>query len=227
MKRKIEIQDISLLLKGRYGMSYCLNFGCQNPHNLDRTGICHACGTDLLLNSRYLALQVIRQNRFSRTFLAIDRSKPNRSPSIIKQIFSQKEPALFQQEAMKLKELRQHDQIPTLLDALEHKDYQYLIQEFIDGKNLAEELKSGYFSEIKVHSLLLDLLPMLQFVHQHQVVYRGIKPKNIIRRASDRKLCLVDFETAKLSADKAFLETEAMIGSSAYAIAQGVLTIDR
>ncbi|MBW4517684.1 MAG: protein kinase [Timaviella obliquedivisa GSE-PSE-MK23-08B] len=135
-------------------MSYCLNSGCHTPHHLDRAEVCHACGTALLLNSRYLALRVIGQNRFSKTFLAIDCSQPNRSSCVIKQVFLQKETTLFQQEAMRLKELGQHDQIPTLLDALEDEDDQYLIQEFIDGENLAEELKSGCFSEIKVHSLL-------------------------------------------------------------------------
>jgi serine/threonine protein kinase len=204
-------------------MSYCLNSGCQNPYNLDRAEICYACGADLRLDNCYLALQLIGQNRFSRTFLAIDGSQPNGSLCVIKQVSPPKETALFQQKAMLLKELGQHHQIPTLLDAFEHEGYQYLIEEFIDGENLAKELASDRFSEIKVCSLLLDLLPVLEFVHQHQAIHQDIKPKNIIRRTGDRKLCLVDFETAKLSVGKALLETETIVGSAAYASPEQLL----
>jgi serine/threonine protein kinase len=208
-------------------MSYCLNSGCQNPHNPDRAEVCHTCGTDLLLDNCYLALHLMGQGRFGRTFLAIDRTQLDSSRCVIKQVFPQKETALFYREANRLKELGQHDQIPALLNALEHEGCQYLVQEFINGENLAQELESGCVSdrvsEIKVRQLLIDLLPVLQFVHQHQVIHRDIKPKNIIRRTGDRKLCLVDFETAKLTAGTALLETDTMIGSAAYAAPEQLL----
>jgi serine/threonine protein kinase len=42
----------------------------------------------------------------------------------------------------------------------------------------------GRFSEAKIKDLLLDLLPVLQFIHAGQVIHRDIKPENIIRRRS-------------------------------------------
>ncbi|MEK9515531.1 AarF/UbiB family protein, partial [Limnospira fusiformis PMC 851.14] len=74
---------------------------------------------------------------------------------------------------------------------------QYLIQEFIEGETLEQELDKGAFTENKISSLLKDLLPVLYFVHKHKVIHRDIKPENIIRRASDNKLVIVDFGASK------------------------------
>ncbi len=52
-------------------------------------------------------------------------------------------------------------------------------------------------SEIQIRELLADLLPVLEFIHSHNVIHRDIKPENIIRRASDGKPVLIDFGGAK------------------------------
>jgi serine/threonine protein kinase len=72
------------------------------------------------------------------------------------------------------------------------------VQEFIEGENLLVELeKQGTFGEEKIRGLLLDLLPILEVVHQAQVIHRDIKPENIMRRGSDGKLFLIDFGGSK------------------------------
>ncbi|GAC1472110.1 MAG: hypothetical protein NVS2B14_18620 [Chamaesiphon sp.] len=64
-----------------------------------------------------------------------------------------------------------------------------MVQQFIDGQNLAQELAEvGAFNETQIQQLLNDLLPILQFIHSRQVIHRDIKPENIIRRRSDRQL---------------------------------------
>ena len=60
--------------------------------------------------------------------------------------------------------------------------------------------------------MLRNLLPIIQFVHDRQVVHRDIKPENIVRRQSDCALVLVDFGAAKVATDK----TGTVIGSAAY-----------
>lgn len=203
-------------------MSYCFNPHCQNPDNPDRTDVCQVCQTDLFLGDRYLALQMIGQGNFGRTFLAIDRQQPNSPRCVVKQFFphnldNPKAVALFQQEALRLKELERHERIPELIDVLEQGGRLYLVQEWIDGENLAQELAQiGSFSEIRIRQLLLNLLPILQFIHEQQVIHRDIKPENIIRRTSDRQLYLVDFGAAKLATGTALLKTGTMIGSAAY-----------
>lgn len=101
---------------------------------------------------------------------------------------------MFRLEAQRLEELGNHPQIPKLLEYFEsvgNQDNvadQYIAQEFIDGQNLEQELAQyGVFTEADIRSLLKELLPVLQFVHDHQVIHRDIKPSNIIRRR-DRQL---------------------------------------
>jgi serine/threonine protein kinase len=191
-------------------MSYCLNPRCPKPENPTRTNFCLTCGSKLLLKDRYRTIKPLGQGGFGKTFLAIDEDKPSHPPCVIKQFFPQaqgtntvhKAAELFTQEAARLDELGRHPQIPELLAYFSQDSQQYLVQEFIDGIDLAHELAiNGAFNEAQVRSLLNDLLPVLQFVHQHQVIHRDIKPENIIRRTSlirgDSQLVLVDFGASK------------------------------
>lgn len=52
-----------------------------------------------------------------------------------------------------------------------------------------EELTPGKkLSESYVIALLQNLLETLVFVHQHHVIHRDIKPRNLIRRQQDGKI---------------------------------------
>ncbi|WP_293350008.1 MULTISPECIES: serine/threonine-protein kinase [unclassified Microcoleus] len=213
-------------------MSYCLNPACQNPQNADRTQFCLNCGTKLLLRERYRAIKPLGRGGFGRTFLAVDEDKPSKPRCAIKQFFplsqgtssAEKAAELFNREAVRLDELGKHPQIPELLAHFQQERYQYLVQEFIEGENLQQELaRSGPFSESQVLRLLKDLLPVLQFVHDRNVIHRDIKPPNIIRRRVSQtpiiytyptltgELVLVDFGAAKLV--EGLRETGTVIGS--------------
>jgi len=74
---------------------------------------------------------------------------------------------LFKVEAAQLDELgHTHPQIPELLAYFTQENQQYLVQEFIDGQNLADELENnGAFNEDQIIALLNNLLPVLRFVH--------------------------------------------------------------
>lgn len=212
-------------LKSKIRMSYCLNAYCPNPQNPGVAIFCVSCGTKLLLKDRYRAIKPIGQGGFGKTFLAVDEDKPSKPPCVIKQFFPlvqgasnlQKASELFNQEAIQLDELGQHPQIPDLLAYFTLDNQQYLVQEFIDGKTLSQELaQNGAFNETQVKQFLSDLLPILQFVHSHQVIHRDIKPDNIIRRKSDRKLFLVDFGASKTASGTALQKTGTSIGSPEY-----------
>ncbi|OUL35820.1 serine/threonine protein kinase [Nostoc sp. T09] len=206
-------------------MSYCLNPRCPKPENSDDVKFCLTCGAKLLLKERYRAIKPIGQGGFGRTFLAVDEDKPSKPRCVIKQFYPQaqgtntvqKAVELFTQEAVQLDELGKHPQIPELLAYFTQEDRQYLVQEFIDGKNLAQEsVEQGAFSEVQIRQLLNDLLPVLQFCHSKQVIHRDIKPENIILRASDRKLVLVDFGASKSATSTALNRTGTSIGSPEY-----------
>ncbi len=206
-------------------MNQCLNPDCLAV-NLETHRFCQKCGQKLWLKDRYQALKLIGQGGFGKTFLAIDHDKPSKPQCVIKQFFPQgqgtgglqKAAELFAEEAKRLDELGKHPQIPELLAYFIHEDQrQYLVQEYIAGQNLEQELKSqGNFNQDKIRALLLDLLSVLDFIHQRQVIHRDIKPENIIRRAQDNKLVLVDFGAAKAVTPINRSVTGTMIGSAEY-----------
>ncbi|MGF1492308.1 MAG: protein kinase [Microcoleaceae cyanobacterium] len=212
-------------------MSYCLNPRCPCPQNSPEdhqtASRCSTCGSKLLLQGRFSAILPIGGGGMGRTFLAMDHAQGKlKTPCVLKQFFPQsqspitrqKATELFTQEALRLRELGSHDQIPTLLDTFEADGCLYLAQQFIEGLTLLQELDTiGPFSEAKIIALLSDLLPVLDFIHQHQVIHRDIKPENIIRRKSDQKLVLVDFGGAKYSEDLFHPKTGTLIGTIGYA----------
>lgn len=206
-------------------MSYCLNPSCPNPQNPAGTTFCLSCGSKLLLKERYRAIKPIGQGGFGKTFLAVDEDKPSKPRCVIKQFFPQaqgtstvqKAAELFTQEAVRLDELGKHPQIPELLAYFCQNSQQYLVQEFIEGEDLGQELaKQGVFQEEQIRYLLGNLLPVLQFVHQHQVIHRDIKPENIIRRSRDQQLFLVDFGASKVATGNALAQTGTVIGSMGF-----------
>ncbi|MFN6460306.1 MAG: protein kinase domain-containing protein [Nostoc sp. DedVER02] len=206
-------------------MSYCLNPHCPKPENPSDVKFCRTCGSKLLLKERYRAIKPIGQGGFGKTFLAVDEDKPSKPRCVIKQFYPQsqgtntlaKAVELFNQEAVRLDELGKHPQIPELLAYFTQEARQYLVQEFIDGQNLAQELAHlGAFNETQIRQLLNDLLSVLQFCHARHVIHRDIKPENIILREKDNKLVLVDFGAAKSATGAALNQTGTSIGSPEY-----------
>ncbi|MFN8797284.1 MAG: protein kinase domain-containing protein, partial [Pseudanabaena sp.] len=131
---------------------------------------------------------------------------------------------LFEQEAKRLDDLGKHPQIPELLSFTIHEGKQYLIQEFIDGETLEQELaRVGAFSEQQVRDVLVEVLQILEFVHSKSVIHRDISPDNIIRRRSDKKLVLVDFGAAKHATATLLAKTGTGIGKPSYGAPEQML----
>lgn len=172
-------------------MSYCINPKCLQPQNSDQEKYCQSCGFSLLLHNRYRPIQPIGQGGFGRTFLARDESRPSHPYCVIKEFdFPEKNASynhavkLFNQEAVRLDCLGEHPQIPRLLAYFEEHQLLLLVQEYIPGKTLLQELEDdGLFDEPKIWQILRDLLPVLKFIHDRDIIHRDIKPANLIRRS--------------------------------------------
>jgi WD40 repeat protein/tRNA A-37 threonylcarbamoyl transferase component Bud32 len=208
-------------------MTCCLNPACQQPQNADDVEFCLSCGTKLtvLLRGRYRVMRPIGQGGFGRTYLALDDDRL-KARCVIKQFSPQlqgtkaleKAVKLFEQEAVRLYELGEHPQIPALLAYFEHDKRLYLVQQFIEGNTLLQELaQNGVFIEQRIREVLAGILPILKFVHDHQVIHRDITPSNIIRRKFDNKLVLIDFGVAKLLSVEATNQPGTKIGTEGYA----------
>ncbi|MGD1948671.1 MAG: protein kinase [Leptolyngbyaceae cyanobacterium] len=187
-------------------MICCLNPDCFVPVNPEGVTVFQSCGSPLteLLRNRYRPIKPLGQGGFGKTYLAEDIDRLN-TRCVIKQFARQssnksfdKALTLFTQEAVRLNELGEHPQIPSLLAYFEQQENFYLVQQIIEGNTLLQEVKKeGPFDEAKIRSLLHYILPVLQFIHDRKVIHRDINPTNIIARQKDNKPVLIDFGIAK------------------------------
>lgn len=185
---------------------------------------------DFLLGGRYQITSVIAAGGFGRTYLAQDTQRPGNPSCVVKKLmparrdtkFLQVARRLFNTEAEILEVLGKHQQIPTLFAYFETDEEFYLIEEYIPGHTLHEELPpiENLKSESFVISMLKEVLEVLAFVHEHRVIHRDIKPANIIRSTKDSRLVLIDFGAVKLMQPPSSEETElatVAIGTKGYA----------
>ncbi len=99
----------------------------------------------------------------------------------------------LRREANALRDL-EHSHIPKFYHSFELGNYYYIVQEYIEGHDLSQEIIAGEpIREDKAIIILREILEILKFVHEKNIIHRDIKPANIIRRQSDNKLFLIDF----------------------------------
>ncbi|MHC5935241.1 protein kinase domain-containing protein [Nostoc sp.] len=208
-------------------MSYCLNPICPNPENLVYSQRCQSCGSQLLLRDRYQVIKPLGQGGFGATFLANDQGLPGEPSCVIKQLRpSGSAPhvlkmarELFDREAKTLGKIGNHPQVPRLLDYFEDHEQFYLVQEYISGDTLQEEVKlNGILSETGVKQFLSEVLPLLQYIHEQKVIHRDIKPANLIRRTQDSRMVLIDFGAVKDQVSQAATSQSGQTALTAYAI---------
>ncbi|MBD1940798.1 serine/threonine protein kinase, partial [Coleofasciculus sp. FACHB-712] len=158
------------------------------------------------LSGRYQIIKHLGGGGFGQTYLAEDQQLPGNPQCVVKQLKPKANDSLtlevarrlFDREVQVLYRLGNHNQIPQLLAHFEEEQEFYLVQEFIEGHELKQELPVGkQLREDFVIVLLQDLLEVLAFVHQQDVIHRDIKPSNLIRRKQDGKLVLIDFGAVK------------------------------
>jgi serine/threonine protein kinase len=158
-----------------------------------------------ILRHRYKIIEKLADGGFGETYLAEDLDIPaNPKPKCVvkrlqPQMINPEVLRLFDKEGETLYRLGQnHNKIPKLFAYFQEDQEFYLIQEFIDGNDLKSEINlSKPWSEIQVKQLLQELLEVLEYVHQNNVIHRDIKPENIMRRRHDGKLILIDFGAVK------------------------------
>jgi serine/threonine protein kinase len=184
-----------------------------------------------ILNDRYRIIRQIGRGGFGRTYLAEDTHR-YREKCVLKEFAPQvesdrdlrKAEELFEREAGILYQLK-HEQIPKfealLRTRVEGKESLFLVQEYIDGDTYWELLqRGGKFSEKEVIRLLVELLPVLEYIHAQNLIHRDISPDNLIRRNNDGKPFLIDFGCVKVAANAVSKSTGqwiTLIGKKGYA----------
>ena len=207
--------------------TYCIATGCPKPKNAPNARLCKTCGSKLWLRDRYRVLGALGRGGFGATFLARDQSLPGYPSCVIKQLRPTTEVPnllemardLFQREANILGKIGNHPQLPRLLDYFEIAHEFYLVQEHVSGSTLQKEVKhGGPFTESGVKQFLTEILPVVQYIHSHEIIHRDIKPANLIRRAQDKQLVMIDFGAVKDKVNPPTIDPSDQTALTAYAI---------
>lgn len=127
---------------------------------------------------------------------------------------------LFQRETAILKQLR-HPQIPNYIDSFSSGHGRtlalVLVQDLVDGVDLADEIAARRPTVDRVLDTLDELLSILEYLHAlaPPVIHRDIKPKNIMRRR-DGRLVLIDFGAVKDAVHASFDPGMSLVGTVGY-----------
>ncbi|HPZ07720.1 MAG TPA: protein kinase [Candidatus Eremiobacteraeota bacterium] len=199
-------------------MLFCEKCGHNNS---DEACFCQKCGEKIIvrtqsgfigkgviLDGRYEIKRMIKAGGMGAVYEAIDRRFLDKPCAIKEMLSDYTNPAdqqymikSFKKEAELLHDLR-HPNMPIVKDYfIEHSRY-YLVMDYIEGKDL-ETIIQGYFPVgvpiDKVIHWSLQILDALDYLHSQSppIVYRDLKPGNIMLRNSDEKLMLIDFGIAR------------------------------
>ncbi|MCC3427616.1 MAG: serine/threonine protein kinase [Microcoleus sp. PH2017_01_SCD_O_A] len=183
----------------------------------------------ITLNNHYRIVRELGHGGFGRTYLAEDAHRFN-EPCVLKEFAPQvqgsyalqKSEELFEREAGVLYKL-QHNQIPRFREmfrvSIVDRGYLFLVQDYVPGQNYrflldARKRQGLRFIEAEINQLLIQILPVLEYIHSLGVIHRDISPDNLILRLSDGMPVLIDFGGVKQIAatvESLFAETEANI----------------
>jgi serine/threonine protein kinase/Flp pilus assembly protein TadD len=121
----------------------------------------------------------------------------------------------------KLKNCRQ---TPKLIDVFQEREEFYLLQEYIEGKDLEQKLKKyKSLEQDKVIEILESCLKALTYIHKQQLVHGNIKPANLIWTDAEHRIVLTDFAAISEIVDsfpeiqKGYTPPEQIAGKTSYA----------
>lgn len=164
-----------------------------------------AAGT--VLQNRYAIEKLLGGGGMGMVYLARDQRLANR-PCAIKEMVdhfidqAQRIEAneYFAREADTLAQLK-HQAIPAITDRFEISNRHYLVMEYVEGRNLEEELaaRGEPLPEGLVIDIARQLSDVLAYLHglKPPIIYRDMKPSNVMLNPNGR-VVLVDFGIARL-----------------------------
>src|SRR6266446_1027366 len=164
-----------------------------------------AAGT--VLQRRYLIERLIGGGGMGMVYLARDQRLANRPCAIKEMVDHFIDPQqrieaneYFAREADTLAQLK-HAAIPAISDRFDHQNRHYLVMEYVEGRNLEEELaqRGGPLPEGLVIDIARQLCDVLAYLHglHPPIIYRDLKPSNVMLTGNGR-VVLVDFGIARL-----------------------------
>lgn len=103
----------------------------------------------------------------------------------------------FQKEAVNLSHL-EHPNIVRVTDLFGENGTFYYVMDYIEGQNLNDYVKSGPIGADEATNIIKAVADALIYMHEtHHMLHLDLKPGNIMRRASDGHIFLIDFGLSK------------------------------
>ena len=141
-------------------------------------------GTHSLTNEQ-VAIKILEKAKISQVE---DKERMNREIAIMKRI--------------------NHYNIVKLYQVVDTKLIIYLIQEYIQGKDLLEYInKKGKLNEIEACKLFHQMISGLDYLHQCGIAHRDFKPENIILTNNNQIIKIIDFGLGNTYAKGQLLKT--------------------
>lgn len=161
----------------------------------------------VLAKSRYVILEKVAQGGMGAVYKAQDRRLQDRIVAVKEMSESAVAPAerqrvldCFKREAELLARL-EHPNLVRVSDLFQEGDRHYMVMEFVDGRTLEKMLdgRSEPFSEERVLLWAEQLCDLLSYLHNQQpkIVYRDMKPANVMVLNGTDVVKLIDFGIAR------------------------------
>lgn len=178
-----------------------------------------------VLQKRYEILQVLGEGGMGAVYLARDLRFSVVRKCAIKEMFSSApDPQLrnltresFEREANLLVQL-DHPGIPKVSDFFTESVRYYLVMDYVEGEDLENVLEhtQGMLKEDTVLDWATQVCDVLVYLHNQSppIIFRDLKPSNIMLRKNSTKIALIDFGIAK--AVEATQKKGTMIGTEGY-----------
>jgi len=190
-------------------------------NNRETAKFCHKCGKKIfslapdgtlkpgvILDRRYEIKRSIKSGGMGAVYEALDHrfeKRPCAVKEMLRSITCSEDQEYFinrfKKEALILHNLK-HPNLPGVKDYFVESGRYYLVMDYIEGKDL-ETILQGYGERGVPEKLVIQwgkqILDVLDYLHNQSppIVYRDLKPANIMLRSSDRRIMLVDFGIAR------------------------------
>ena len=182
---------------------------------------CRQCGAEPRLQGRYALMTALGRGGVGVTWRARDEISGDRVA--IREITLQPDAIeahlVAWREANALRALH-HPNLANLREAFlagrGRTRALWLVQDLIEGTSLAQESLAMRHTTDEVLGIAAVALDLLNYLHSQGVVYRDLKPANLLRREGDGRILLVDLSAARKSVVEASLGGHIVAGTFGY-----------
>ncbi len=161
--------------------------------------------------SGYKVIKKIGRGSFSDVYLVEDKQHSGKTLAL-KKILKPQWTAYIEQEINALNIISKYPYSPKLLSVERNAKEVCLIMDYIPGQDIRQHIKKqGTFSQPQAFDFLLQILPELEYIHQHNILHLDIKMTNIMRFKGH--FCLIDWG---ISQQSTYVKTLTLTGGLRY-----------